>query len=103
MLTGDIDVQADILINSEPRAFLAEFGLRTIVEGMTCAEGLTGYKTGGTVRWMTPEVLDPKKYGYTKQYHGKLPSKSTNIYVLGTTIHGGVLGPVVGVVGPGGT
>lgn len=77
---------ANILINSECRACLADFGLAAIIEESTSIEGVSGPKAGGTIRWMAPEILDPERYGYIKRARRKLPSKSTDIYALGMTI-----------------
>ena len=77
----------NILINSEGRACLANFGLAVITEETNSSEvGPNSYKTGGTIRWMAPEILSPDRYGYNKRARGKLPSKSTDIYALGMTI-----------------
>jgi len=61
---------------------LADFGLTAIIEDASI-DGPISY---GMVRWMAPEILDPDKYGYTKQSSRRLPSKSTDIYALGMTI-----------------
>jgi len=86
MLTGDVDTQANILINSECRACLADFGLAAIIEETSSVEGPSSQKAGGTIRWMAPEILDPERFGYIKRARRKLPSKSTDIYALGMTI-----------------
>ena len=86
MLTGDVDVQANVLINFEHRACLADFGLAAIVEDTASGEGSSNYGTRGTIRWMAPEILDPETYGYTGRSRRKLPSKSTDIYALGMTV-----------------
>ena len=79
------DIQANILVNSECRACLADFGLAAIAE-TSSIEGSSGHKAGGTIRWMAPEILDPGKYGFVKHARRKLPSKSTDIYALGMTV-----------------
>jgi len=86
MLTGAIKIQANILINSECHACLADFGLAAIIEDSSSVDGPSSHKAGGTTRWMAPEILDPDKYGYIKRARRKLPSKSTDIYALGMTI-----------------
>lgn len=88
MLTDgvDVDLQANILINSKRRACLADFGLAAIIEDASSVDGASSHKAGGTIRWMAPEILDPDKYGYVKRARRKLPSKSTDIYALGMTI-----------------
>jgi len=83
----DIDIKANILINSECRACLADFGLVTIVGETSSVEGLSSsQKPGGTIRWMAPEILLPGKYGYVKRARRKLPSKGTDVYAFGMTI-----------------
>ena len=93
MLTGGVDIQVNILIDSECRARLADFGLAAIVEDTTPVDGPSSLQTGGAVRWMAPEILDPAKYGHTKWSREELPSKSTDIYALGMTILEVRMGP----------
>jgi serine/threonine protein kinase len=81
-----VDIQAEILINSKCHACLADFGLSAIIVDTDFIDGLSSHRAAGTIRWMAPEILDPEKYGYTKQARRKLPSKSTDIYALGMTI-----------------
>ena len=85
-VASDIDTQANILINSERRACLADFGPAAIIEDASSGDGPNGQATGGTTRWMAPEILDPDRFGYTKRSRRMLPSKSTDIYALGMTI-----------------
>ena len=93
MLTGGVDIQVNILIDSECRARLADFGLTAIVEDTTPVDGSSSLQTGGAVRWMAPEILDPAKYGHTKWSREELPSKSTDIYALGMMILEVRMGP----------
>ncbi|TFK35923.1 kinase-like domain-containing protein [Crucibulum laeve] len=64
----------NILVTSAQRACLADFGLSTIrdpeVLRMTSSVG----HTGGTVRWMAPELLDPE--------HERINSKESDIYAF---------------------
>ena len=85
-LTHAVDIQANILVNSDRRACLADFGLAAIVEDTIFADGPSSHKAGGTTRWMAPEIMDPERYGYIKRSRRKLPSKSTDIYALGMMI-----------------
>ena len=86
-MTGDgRDTQANVLINSQRRACLADFGLVAIREEASSVDGPSVDKVAGTIRWMAPEILDPERYGYIKRTRRKLPSKSTDIYALGMTI-----------------
>lgn len=85
-MTGG-DIQANILINSQCRACLADFGFTVIAETSSVGvEGYSDHEGGGTIRWMAPEILDPKRYGYVERARRKLPSKKTDIYALGMTI-----------------
>jgi len=79
-------MQANIFINPELCAFLADFGFSRIIDETSSAEVVGKYKAGDAVRWMAPELLDPKRYGYIKGAQRKLPSKSTDIYAFGMTI-----------------
>ena len=85
-VAGNIDIQANILINSDRRACLADFGLAAIIEDASSGDGPSGHKAGGTTRWMAPEILDPERFGYTKRSRRRLPSRSTDAYALGMTI-----------------
>ena len=67
-------------------AFIKHFGLAAIIEDGNSVGGASDDKTGGTIRWMAPEILDPERYGYVGRARRKLPSKSTDIYALGMTI-----------------
>lgn len=39
-----------------------------------------------SIRWSAPEIMDPGRFGFTKDLVAKLPSRSTDIYALGMTI-----------------
>lgn len=61
---------------------MADFGLARIME----VDESNGPGVGVSIRWMAPEIIDPDRYGYTKRFQRKLPSKSADIYALGMTI-----------------
>ena len=84
-MTGDVDIQANILINSKCHACLAGLGLATNIEDTTSVEGPSGCEAESTIRWTAPEVLFPDMYGYAEGSQRGLPSKSTDIYALGMT------------------
>lgn len=51
-------VQSNILINESGSAWIADFGLSTLLnelEGLTFA---TSFHARGTIRWIAPELLD---------------------------------------------
>jgi len=76
---GDIK-GANILVDSNYRALVADFGLAVVVEESTSRE------LKGTTRWMAPELMDPERFGFTGESLKQLPSKSTDIYAIGMTI-----------------
>ena len=73
-------IKANVLINRNGRAQLADFGLLTIVSDpahVTVAS--SSYMSGGTIRWMSPELLDPEQ--------NNRPTKSSDCYALGMVIY----------------
>ena len=100
-LLTDSSEQVNILIRSDHRACLADFGLSTIVcvaprvpadasassvfTGATAGSetSLMRHTAGGTYRWMSPELLDPERFGleYCK------PTKESDCYALGMVIY----------------
>ncbi|KAF9779192.1 kinase-like domain-containing protein [Thelephora terrestris] len=85
MVHGDLK-GANILINQSHRACLADFGLSTIV---TIEHNNIGANTssnsvlGGTHRWMSPELLDPSRFGAS----GDRPTKKSDCYALGMVVY----------------
>ena len=87
--------QANILINKSSRACLADFGLSTVVGvprraatnisffRMASQESLMSFTPGGTVRWMSPELLDPEKFGKPDDR----PTKESDCYGLGMVVY----------------
>ena len=87
--------QANILVNQRSRACLADFGLSTIV-GVGCRASdntsstsvvsktsLVSFTAGGTTRWMSPELLDPDRFGTGD----RRPTKQSDCYALGMVIY----------------
>ena len=84
----------NILVNKERRACIANFGLSTItgVETHTIAglsqaslisnDTLMSFTGGGTRRWMSPELLDPERFGA-----GDRPTRQSDCYALGMVIY----------------
>lgn len=75
--------QGNILIDSECRARLADFGLSVIVDESSVRSDC---EVNGTVRWMAPELFFPEHFGFTNVDLRRLPSQSTDIYAMGMTI-----------------
>lgn len=87
--------QANILINQSSRACIADFGLSAIVgvDRHAAANGslisvasktsLMSFTAGGTLRWMSPELLDPDRFGITDCR----PTKQSDCYALGMVVY----------------
>jgi len=77
--------QANILMSnhSPPRACLADFGLMTMVldpgQPMSCSVQLEG----GTVMFMSPELLGPSKFGFTES----ILTPEADIFAFGLVIY----------------
>ena len=74
--------KVNILVNKEGHAQLADFGLLTIVSdpGYTTTSSL--HASGGTRRWMSPELIDPSRVNL--QHHQ--PTKESDCYALGMVV-----------------
>jgi serine/threonine protein kinase len=72
------------LIKDNGRACLADFGLASMM-----ADAIPGYITswihGGTVRWMAPEVLDPRNFGLSGSEC--MPTIESDIFAIGMVIY----------------
>ena len=53
--------QANILINDNSRACLADFSLLTVAPDQSTV--VSSCIQGGTIQWMSPELLDPERFG----------------------------------------
>jgi len=78
-LTGFI-YQANVLVDTSGRARLADFGLLTILPDSTTSSSCG---QGGTVRWMSPELLDPEMFGLKDSHR----TKSSDCYALGMVVY----------------
>ena len=71
--------KANILVDHHGRACLADFTLLTAEQRIdTSSAG-----AGGTVRWMSPELLDPKAFGFAD---GR-PTRGSDCYAFGMVIY----------------
>ena len=75
-------IKANIMIDKGGNARLADFGLLTIVPDATHTETITASEGSGTMRWMSPELLDPEQFG---SKNGR-PTKESDCYALGMVI-----------------
>ena len=74
--------KANIMIDKDGGARLADFGLLTIVSDSTHPVTTTSSSVAGTMRWMSPELLDPERFGSKNG----LPTKESDCYALGMVI-----------------
>lgn len=73
----------NILIDEKHRARLADFGLLTILSDPANPVTPSPNPVGaGTIRWMSPELLDPEQFGLKD---GR-PTKESDSYALGMVI-----------------
>jgi len=98
MLTPQPSTKANILVNKHRRACIADFGLSTItgVTTRTAAgasraslisnDTLMSFTGGGTRRWMSPELLDPERFGMPESENNR-PTRQSDCYALGMVIY----------------
>ena len=73
--------KTNIMINHTSRACLADFSLLTIVSDQSTVP--PPWVEGGTIRWMSPELLDPERFGMK----GSRPTKQSDCYALGMVVY----------------
>ena len=78
-----VPLKANILIDQTGRARLADFGMVTIISDYSNLASSSSYTGGGTARWMSPELIDPKRFGFEKGYR----TKSSDCYALGMVVY----------------
>ncbi|KAF9780167.1 kinase-like domain-containing protein [Thelephora terrestris] len=81
MVHGDLK-GANILIDQNRHARLADFGLLTIISDPTNTAVTNSLSIAGTTRWMSPELLDPSQFGS----ENTRPTKESDSYALGMVI-----------------
>jgi len=98
VLTPQTPTKANILVNKDRRACIADFGLSTITGVATHAaagisqtslisnDTLMSFTGGGTRRWMSPELLDPERFGMP-ELEGNRPTRQSDCYALGMVIY----------------
>ena len=69
------------MVNNNRCAVLADFGLVNFAPDQPTL--LSSCMEAGTVRWMSPELLDPQKYGFSKIR----PTKASDCYALGMVVY----------------
>ena len=74
--------QANVLVDNTGTARLADFGLMSTVALSTVLFSESDVSPGGTLRWMSPELLDPTHSGSEGR-----PTRESDCYALGMVIY----------------
>ena len=75
--------KANILIDEDCNARLADFGLLTIVSDPTILTTSSSIPACGTTRWMSPELIHPSQFGRNDHQ----PTIESDCYALGMVIY----------------
>lgn len=78
-----LPAKVNILIDEDHNARLADFGLLTIISDPANLLSSSSNAQGGTVRWMSPELIDPQRFGSEMSF----PTKSSDCYALGMVVY----------------
>ena len=76
-------IKANILIDKNGFARLADFGLLIIVSDPTNYTASGSVVARGTTRWMSPELLDPDQF----EFSDGRPTKESDCYALGMVMY----------------
>ena len=83
-------MKSNILIDEAGQARLADFGLLKIVSDLANGLSSSSNSPGGTVRWMSPELIYPEQFGLEESS----PTKLSDCYALGMVIYEIITGNV---------
>ena len=78
-----LHVEANILIDRTGCARLVDFGVLTIMSDPPYQLTASSQPQGGTIRWMSPELLEPQEFGFEKCYR----TERSDCYALGMVIY----------------
>ena len=82
--------KSNILIDQIGNARIADFGLLTIISDPANPLGSASYTQGGTARWMSPELIDPRRF----RFKNSCPTTSSDCYALGMVVYETISGHV---------
>jgi serine/threonine protein kinase len=77
------DLKANILIDNNSHACLADFGSLTIALDESTVGITLPAVAGGTTQWMSPELLHPEMFGLKESF----PTKESDCYALGMVMY----------------
>ena len=78
-----LDLEANILINRDGRACITDFSLLVIISDKTDFISAISCIEGGTLRWTSPELLDPEPFGLKDSFQ----TKESDCYALGMVVY----------------
>ena len=81
-------VKDNILVDQTGHARLADFGFLTIISDAATYLPSSSCSIGGTLRWMSPELIAPEEFGLERSR----PTKSSDCYSLGMVVYETVSG-----------
>jgi serine/threonine protein kinase len=81
-VTNLILIKANVMIDQNGHARLADFGLLTFVSDPSNPTNSSSIMNSGTTRWMSPELLHPEEFNFEKSR----PTKKSDCYALGMVI-----------------
>ena len=70
-------------MDRDGQACIADFGLLRMICDETGIESSLSHAQGGTIRWMSPELLDPERFGFKDSR----PRMESDCYALGMVIY----------------
>ena len=76
-------LKVNILIDWDGRARVADFGFLAVISDPANPTASSSYSEGGTVRWMSPELLAPDQ----TRLKNNRPTKQSDCYALGMVIY----------------
>ena len=79
-----------ILIDQAGNARIADFGLLTIILDPANPLDSAPYTQRGMARWMSPELIDPQRFGFKDS----CPTTSSDCYALGMVIYETICGHI---------
>ena len=89
-LLTSASTKANILIDQTGHARLADIGLLAIFSDPTNLLSSSSYPEGGAARWMSPELIDPQRFGLE---NGR-PTKDSDCYALGMVVYETISGNI---------
>jgi serine/threonine protein kinase len=82
ILLNLIGLQLNIFISLDRRALVGDFGLMTAATDPNASVAETSATSGGTTRWMAPELLAPERFALSCMEL----TRASDIYALGMVI-----------------